>query len=290
MLIQFFKQPFPYFQKKWQFVVIVALCVFTILIIVSNFGSDPISLQTFILIVGGFTLIPTICSAILIYLFPILFKRFFDEKRWTKGKYFVFAFILTLMIGLSNSLYNYILIMKIFDANILFCTCLYDNLTTAFLIGIIPTTAGYFWIKNQKLRSELQEKEEQNRKLTFRTQKGNAPDEKMITLSGSTKDSLTLFPKELLYIESSGNYVQVYYQIDEQILQKTLRATLQQLEELLSDYPFIVRCHRAFLVNTSQIEKIKGFKIGLKSTKTEIPVSKTYKANLGAGYEVRGTR
>ena len=37
-----------------------------------------------------------------------------------------------------------------------------------------------------------------------------------------------------------------YFQKKWQISQKTLRATLLQMEELLSDYPFLVRCHRNF--------------------------------------------
>jgi len=280
MLIQFFKQPFPYFQKKWQIVVLVALCIFTVLTIVQFFAATQITLYLFVLFVGGFTAVSTICSAIVVYIFPILFKRFFDKKRWTKGKYFAFAFILTLTISVANTLYDCFLAARVFHVEVSFFICLYKDFLSTSLIGIIPTTFGYFWIKNQGLHSDLQEKEDQNRKLISRVQKKGVSDEKIITLSGNTKDSLTLFPRELLYIESSGNYIQVYYQINEQISQKTLRATLQQMEELLNDYPYIVRCHRAFLVNIYQIEKIKGFKLWLKSTETEIPISKTYKKQM----------
>ncbi|MDR0231008.1 MAG: LytTR family transcriptional regulator [Dysgonamonadaceae bacterium] len=279
MLIQFFKQPFPFFQKKWHTVILIALCVFTMLTIL-DFSLGQTDFLESIFFIAGFTTTSIICSSIVIYLFPMLFKHFFDEKRWTKGTYFASAFILALMIGLVNTLYNYILGVKMYCVNLPFFAYLYRNLSLAFLMGIIPTAVGYFWMKSQGLRSDLQEKEDQNRKLIFRVQEKNVPDEKIITLSGNTKDSLTLFPRELLYIESSGNYIQVYYQINEQISHKTLRATLQQMEELLKDYPFIVRCHRAFLVNIYQIEKIKGFKLWLKSIETEIPISKTYKTNI----------
>ena len=31
---------------------------------------------------------------------------------------------------------------------------------------------------------------------------------------------------------------------------------MKQMEETLKDYPMIVRCHRAFLVNLGQVERI----------------------------------
>jgi DNA-binding LytR/AlgR family response regulator len=52
------------------------------------------------------------------------------------------------------------------------------------------------------------------------------------------------------------------------------------MEEFLIDFPFLVRCHRAFIVNTFRIEKIKGLKLWLTSTETAIPISKTYKDKL----------
>lgn len=279
-VICFLKQPFPYFHKEGQFVALITLCIFVVLTIVQYFAFNPKSFYLFVGFVGGFTAISAICSAIVIYLFPILFKRFFDEKQWTIGKYFVFILVLTFMIGIANALYDYIISIKVNHREIRFFICLYENLITAFLIGSVPAVFGYFWMKKQELHSDLQEKEDQNRKLISRAQEKGVSDEEIITLSGNSKDSLTLFPRELLYIESSGNYVLVHCKINEQISQKTLRTTLLQMEDSLSDYPFLVRCHRAFIVNVYQIEKIKGTKLWLKSTEVAIPVSKTRKANI----------
>lgn len=279
-IICFLKHPFPYFQKKGQFVALITSCVFIVLTIVQYFAFDSKSFYLFVGFVGGFTAISAICSAIVIYLFPLLFKTFFDEKHWTRGKYFVFILVLIFMIGVANALYDYLISTKAFHKEIQFFICLYENLITAFLIGIVPTVFGYFWMKKQELHSNLQEKEGQNRKLISRVQEIGVSDEEMITLSGNSKDSLTLFPRELLYIESSGNYVQVHFKINEQTLQKTLRTTLLQMEEFLSDHPFLVRCHRAFIVNVYQIEKIKGTKLWLKSTEVTIPISRNHKDNI----------
>ena len=282
-LIHFLKQPFPYFRKKWHIVVITALCVFIVLAIVQSFGIARIDFCMLLFINVGYTFIAALCSAVVVYSFPVFFKRFFDEKRWTKGKYFVFIFLVTLMIAVANTLYNYFLLYSgvyLTRAETPFSVYLFHYLKVTFPVGIIPATFGYFWLKNQGLHSDLHEKEEQNRKLMNRIRNESISDEKIITLSGNTKDALTLFPRELFYIESVGNYIQINYHINGNISQKVLRATLLQMEELLSEYPYLVRCHRAFIVNTQHIEMIKGLKLRLKTIEKEIPVSKSFKSAL----------
>jgi DNA-binding LytR/AlgR family response regulator len=48
------------------------------------------------------------------------------------------------------------------------------------------------------------------------------------------------------------------------------------MEKELSDYPFLVRCHRAFIVNVYQVEEINDYKFRLKFIETEVPISKSY--------------
>ena len=252
-------------------------------------GLGPVDFSIFVLTVVGYTIVTAISSSIVVYIFPILFKRFFDEKQWTKGKYFLFTFTIILTVAVGNTLYAYNFIRIIFYPEIdeiSFSTVLKHFLIITPVIGSIPTILGYFWLKNQGLYSDLHEKEDQNRKLMGRIRQENMSDEKIITLSGNTKDSLTLFPQELLYMESVGNYVRIHYQLNGQISQKMLRATLQQMEELLSDYPFFVRCHRAFIVNIRHIAKMKGAKLWLNSTETQIPISKTGKTKINNSSQI----
>ena len=278
----FLKQPFPYFpkKKKWQVVALNTLCVFPVLAIFLLYIPDPFSFRTITLFIGGFTLIAFTCSYIMFYVFPILFKRFFDAKRWTTGSFFLSAFILCLMICIADTLHDYFVIAKMYQVDFMIFSFLLINILIVFSTGIIHSAFWYFWLKNIYLHSDLQDKEDQNRKLIIRTQQYSMPDEKLITLCGNTKESLTLFPHELIYIESVKNHVHIYYKTGDRISQKTLRATLQQMEELLSDFPYLVRCHRAFIVNIYQIESTKDSKLSLISMEKIIPVSKKIKANI----------
>jgi hypothetical protein len=220
---------------------------------------------------AGYTIVTIIGSSIVVGLFNIAIKQ------WTKGVIFALAFTSTTVVWIGCSLYFWLFSRTV---SVSFLNSLWLHFEEVYLMGVICTVLAYFWFRNRNLRSNLQEAEEEKQKLTIRAQKENLSDHKLITLHGDSKDSLTLFPLELLYIESSGNYVQIYYTADNEVRKKTLRATLSKMEEALSDYLFLVRCHRAFIVNTYQIEEINGLKLCLKCAKTEIPISKTYKNNL----------
>lgn len=84
----------------------------------------------------------------------------------------------------------------------------------------------------------------------------------------------------IYYIESSENYVHIYYRNKENIERFTLRSSLKKQQEKLEKYGFI-RCHRGYLVNFSNILLLRKDKDGPyldfgESGLQPIPVSKTY--------------
>lgn len=100
-----------------------------------------------------------------------------------------------------------------------------------------------------------------------------------ITLSGSTSDSVTLQLSDLLYIEAVGNYVKVYRLYEGNVRTDMLRTTSKQIEQDLSSYPSVVRCHRAFLVNIAQVERIVSqsgsMQLIIKHCHDSLPVSRS---------------
>lgn len=105
----------------------------------------------------------------------------------------------------------------------------------------------------------------------------------VVTITGDSKESLTVCPSDILYIESMANYLNVWYFLDGELKQKRIRNTLKSAEEILLAYPYLLHCHRAFLVNTRFITHVEGNSAGcqlhLFSIDRTIPVSK---ANIDA--------
>ena len=105
-----------------------------------------------------------------------------------------------------------------------------------------------------------------------------------ITLSGSTSENLTLSISDLLYVESVGNYLKIYRLSEGEVRSDMIRATSKQIEEVLKEYPLVVRCHRAFLVNLAQVEKIVSqsgsMQLKMKHSGDTLPVSRSHTAHV----------
>lgn len=99
-----------------------------------------------------------------------------------------------------------------------------------------------------------------------------------IIITGDSKESLSVSPADILYVESVANYLSIWYFHEGELRQKRIRNTLKNAEEALKDYTFLLHCHRAFLVNTRFITHVDGNSAGcqvhLFSIDRTIPVSR----------------
>ena len=106
----------------------------------------------------------------------------------------------------------------------------------------------------------------------------------LLTLTGSTNESVTLDIHNLLYVEAVGNYMKVCSYDGGNVRTDTLRATSKQVEDELSPYPMIVRCHRAFLVNIEQVERIvsdfSSMQLLIRHSNDTIPVSRSHVSQI----------
>ena len=100
----------------------------------------------------------------------------------------------------------------------------------------------------------------------------------------SNKTKLSLRLGDLLYVESSDNYVVIFYSNGTKIEKTVLRNTIKQLEQELTPYE-IIRCHRSYLVNPINIKRKEKTSKGLnlffrKFEGVVVPVSKSYTSEL----------
>lgn len=173
-------------------------------------------------------------------------------------------------------------------------------LTCLLIVAFCSFAIGLYWrfkFRSQYLAAELEETKRLNEAIKYTntqtlTQSNNQTvkqsNNQAITLSGSTSESITLSITDLLYIESVGNYVKVYHLCNGDVRSDMLRATSKQMEEALMDYPTVVRCHRAFLVNLAQVEKIASqsgtIQLVMQHTHDNLPVSRTNTAKVKSAF------
>jgi len=278
-------QPFPYQGNPGKTVLIASVSVFFVLALFQPFGLSYLVGTDKWLRIFGFGLVTALCTTLGAVVMPMLFPRLYCDKNWTWGKYILSTCNIILLITIGNFLFNWSL--SEIPAELLFKSFQIQLIIT-FLVGLIPATLITLFVQNYSLKQNLREAKSLNLHLQSKAEikiSDPSPQNETVTLSGSTKESLSLSPEKFLYAEASGNYVKVYYLSDEKNATHTLlRSTITQIESILNSYNYIRRCHRAFLVNTNQIINVEGnsqgYNLSLKHSKEEIPVSRSYTKDI----------
>jgi DNA-binding LytR/AlgR family response regulator len=208
------------------------------------------------------------------------------------GRNLRFQLINTPLVALLICLYRHFAMSSLVESNQLSPS---NYLETLAIIAFLSFAIGLYWrfkFRSRYLAAELEETRQLNEQLK-KTQnalvKGDAPQEAsdtQVLLSGTTNESVSLNITDLLYIEAVGNYVKVCHLRDGQVQTDMLRATMKQTEETLQDYPMIVRCHRAFLVNLRQVEQVISHagstQLLIKHCHESLPVSRSNMAQVRA--------
>ena len=208
-----------------------------------------------------------------------------------------FQCINTPLVSLLICLYRHFAMSDLVEGNKLSLT---NYLETLVIIAFLSFAIGLYWrfkFRSRYLAAELEETKllnEQLKKLQRETSPapsssrgGSITQEEskgILTLTGTTNESITLEIPNLLYIEAVGNYVKVCQLKDDDVHTTMLRATMKQMEDELQAYLMIVRCHRAFMVNLGQVEQIssnsRAMQLVMHHSHDAIPVSRSNVSKL----------
>jgi uncharacterized protein YunC (DUF1805 family) len=126
-------------------------------------------------------------------------------------------------------------------------------------------------------------KEQIDRMTDFQSMSENARD--MIPFYDEKSAFKFSVKKEnLLYLESTENYISICYLNKDKVSRYLLRDTMKKMEESFAGTE-IIRCHRSYMVNFEKVKVIRKDKDGLKleldnPSVIDIPVSKTYADNV----------
>jgi hypothetical protein len=190
-----------------------------------------------------------------------------------------FQVINTLLVTLMICLYRHFVMSEHIPANHLSWSNFFETLL---IIAFCSFAIGLYWrfkFRSRFLAEELEEAKLLNEQLQALKPSPVSSRTSEITLSGTTNEAVTLQVSDLLYIEAEGNYVKVFHLRDGAVRADMLRATSKQTEENLHDYPMIVRCHRAFLVNLGQVEQVVyksgSMQLIVRHCSEHIPVSRS---------------
>lgn len=276
--------PYPTYYSRWKAVVIPSLIIFFMLYVFRPFGIAHMGVWLLPAVLL-FTLVSLLSSLFFFCLLPLLFPVWFDERHWTVGRHLLLLSGMLLLIAVGVWGVNCWLCGFWLDVSFLLHAVGWVS-----LLALFPTAAFAMWNQNLLLKRNLKDASAMNHALMQRLAAegqeegatgGNAG--QRLRLVGDTRESLLeVDVRDVLYAESCGNYVKMVFRDSDErmVTSRLLRLTMKQVEEGMSIAPRLVRCHRAYIVNMEQVQRVEGnsqgYRLQLNGVEEEIPVSRAY--------------
>lgn len=281
IMTRWWREPYPSLVSPWKVVVVPALIIFLVLYLLQPFGIARIESGKLWVTLGA-ACISAGVSSVFVWVLPWMFPRYYEERAWTLGKEVSGTLALLLCITVCVWLYVAWLCEVIPGVRLFFTVLLW-----VLILGAFPTVLFAMWNRNIRLSRNLREATELNLRLSQKPETEETPPATLV-FSGGTREMLEMDARSFLYAESEGNYVRLHYLSpkDDRPASKLLRLTMKQAEAAVASAPFIVRCHRAFLVNLHQVSKVdgnsQGYRLRLEGCAEEVPVSRGYAKSVKA--------
>lgn len=218
----------------------------------------------------GFGVITFIVQSFLFVIIPLIFKSFFNNKKWNVGKNILFLLILVSFISIANWYYN----SKVQITSNAKLLSFKEIFSYTFSISIFPIFLYMFF--SEKHYYSKQEKE------TEFTEDLQVLDTiKEITIYGNNNnESITFNTENLIYITSQKNYVNFVIKTNNGIKEHILRSTLSSISIKLEKYVVFFKCHKSYIINTTFFDSIsgntKGYFFESKIISKQIPVSRKF--------------
>jgi Response regulator of the LytR/AlgR family len=267
--LNWFKQKFPqnYILRK-PFIGIIIVAVFCYLFTIlykprHTNSSDPFSYEVTMAIYLLALMPPLYITIRALKLLPI----FKNKESWTLLKELGFPLILFLILGVWNYFFGFI--MENTEGRWNIYTFL-DSVRSTLITGTLP----YFLFTIQNSRYLLSAN-------ACDPNENNSINEKCELIhinSKLKKGDISFDPTSFLYAESNGNYVIFYFLKNDKIEKQMVRNSIGDIENQLSEMPYLMRTHRAFIVNFKKVVFKKGnssgYRLKLVGTDAELPVSR----------------
>ena len=272
--------PYPYcpnLKKSLFRALLISLFVVAFLAFFQPFELSQANSKYKILFIAGYGAVNFLVLLFNTVLEHLVVPGLFKERSWKVYKEILWVAWILFTIGLGNFLYTKLVFN--FPESYLWGFLQFQLYTLA--VGIFPIIVIVISNYNKQLRKNLELASRMNDDL--RNAEDPMEDEQNdITINAENqKDSLQLSVKDLLFIQSEGNYISIFHKVEKEIRRSVLRNTLKNIEkEVAASSPPLFKTHRSYIVNLDLVEKIKGNSQGLQLYLPElddfVPVSRSY--------------
>ena len=249
--------------------IIIGAFSFMFLVVYKPLDTHPGRFLNYELTMAAYSLI----SAITVYFLIRIFKNstpLLSEERWNIITEIISIAVLLTFTGIMVFLTAFIL--EDISDRWNFETFL-DSLYKSYLVGLIP----FLFFTLMKLH-HLFETRISRPDSPIKEQESLFRGDLLKIDTVLKKEELSFYPADFVYAVSEGNYLHVYLEKSNNIRKEVVRCSISSFEEQCSDIPYILRVHRAFVVNLKKVAEARGntlgYRLKIDLINEELPVSR----------------
>lgn len=223
----------------------------------------------------GFIPFSTAIAIMMMFLYWPLIKAF-SKKLINIVNVYQFYFIFASTISLVFIFFAFYF-LKIEEINLTSLLLVFLCVLTLYLL---PLYLGLIRLEKLVLsHAETIEKPISNNRSIISEIKNPIFDEITIE-SEKTSDTITFQLMNLLMVEGHGNYCMFYFSKNGMSVKKIMNITMKTVQENLSKYSQIIRCHKSFIVNIDNVVRVSGisrrYVLHFENQEISAPVSRLY--------------
>jgi len=255
----------------------ISLGVFLFILFFQPFPYENSDLNNNLLFVGGLAAIVFLVMVIVRVVSPWLIRKYDHKDYQSIFSSFIGGLIMVVLSAVGFAFY----LFYIGSIEITFFIM--------FKVGLIcfaPPVALRLYDLITRLKVENMSLHKQLKVFQKQLSKNEEEDlNKMVELlSENMTEKLSLPVKDIAFIKSADNYVEIVYKEVGQFKKKLIRNTLKNIEQQLKLFPDFLRCHRICIVNKQHIDKLNkdygNHWLTIKNYNEKIPVSRQYLIKL----------
>jgi len=205
------------------------------------------------------------------------FPSFFDDQKWTVIKHIGWTVLTIMIIALANLFFSRALGFTGISGSLLLTFLVYT-----FAVSVLPITVitiircVYLLARNRKMVRKIND--------TLKNPViADAGASILVFNSEDGKEVINLQSDQFMYAESSDNYTDIVY-IENGIVRRALIHTSLKRIEGLNAADFVIRVHRAFLVNIRKVKNVtgnaQGYRLRFENLDESVPVAQRMASNV----------
>jgi hypothetical protein len=226
-----------------------------------------------LLFVTGFGGITFFLACLVLIIIPLIWAKWFKISEWETGPP---AFLVVILLGITSTAFAFY-IRFVGSTHLTFYI-----MFKVVLVCLIPIIILIILYKNKSLERRIEILLEQTRNFNYvlKEFEKTKEDVEIEVYSENKSDKLILKYRNIVFVKSADNYIEIFYLENNLLEKKILRGTLKNVEIQLSGIKSFVRCHRASIVNINFAEQLtrgyNGYNLKMSYFEEKIAVSRQY--------------